>query len=82
LEDFLKFSWAAAGLLLFHLYDPYLTFIIDQQATHSKCIEVFGQLYEEMMNPLGNFSKLTKPAIKALERSWCDPFSKDSSYEK
>ena len=49
LDEYLKFIWSAAGLLGIPFYEPYLFFVIDQNATQSQCLDVFPKLYAEML---------------------------------
>ena len=82
IEEFLKFVWAAASLLGVHFYEPYLFFIIDQNATQSECLEVFPKLYAEMLAPTENFCQLETPAMKSLSCSWQAPISGLSAYHE
>ena len=81
LEDFLKFSWAAAGLLGIHLYEPYLNLIIDCNTPHSELLRIFPEFYNKMLHPSLTFSQLESPALKSLTDGWRSPHSSDSPYD-
>jgi hypothetical protein len=62
-------------------YEHYLRLIIDCKTPQSVLLQTFPAFYEEMLEPIGDITNLTKPALKSLEIRWVDPVSSESSYE-
>ena len=83
LEDFLKFSWAATGLLGIHLYEPYLNLIIDCNTPQSELLKIFPEFYNEMLNPgeIFLFMKLGQSAFRSLRDGWQCPYGSSSPYD-
>ena len=76
LEEYLKFVWAAAGLLSIHIYEPYLTLIIDLNTRQSELLKIFPNFYQEMLCPKTSFCQLKEPALKSIAIGWKSPYSK------
>ena len=81
LEEYLTFSWAAAGLLGIHLFEPYLNLIIDCNTPHSDLLKIFPEFYFEMLQP-GDLCQIDAPGLKSLEKGWHAPYSSEAPYEK
>ena len=81
IDEYLKFIWAGVGILGIHLYEPYLNIIIDLCTPQSKLLQIFPQLYSEMLDSPAVFCDIQVPALKSLTAGWRSPTSVDSPYK-
>ena len=73
MRQVIMFYWIGAALVGIHIGEPYVNLLMVKKAKMTELIELFPQLYKEMLNPPNNFTQLTEPAIPCLKGAWIDP---------
>ena len=67
--DFLKVMYCAGALLGLHLIEPYLSLTMSAEATYSKIIPAFQQLYQELKEvDVATLLQVQEPAFKFVSK--------------
>ena len=82
LSEMCTLLWLGPALVGVHLTEPYLSLLIDHNATHSDLLEIFPKLYRELLDSPSRAMQLDEPAFLSLQHGWISPMSSKSPYSK
>ena len=69
-SDVVQFFIVAKAIVGFHLHEPFINSIVEQNITRTDLLIVLPALYVELLNPPRDVLKLTVPALPCLTSSW------------
>ena len=79
LAEICKFLWLGAALFGIHVTFPYMSLLLDLEATHTELLEILPKMYQELLTYPVSLAQLSKPGIQALAHAWVDPLNSNSS---
>ena len=82
LSDICTLLWLGPALIGIHLTEPYLSLLIDHEASHVDLLEIFPKLYKELLDSLNKVAQVEEPAFKSLQHVWINPLSQNSPYKE
>ena len=82
LSDMCTLLWLGPALIGIHLTEPYLSLLIDHEATHLELLEIFPKLHKELMDCSSGVAQVKEPAFPSLQHTWISPLSRKSPYKK
>jgi hypothetical protein len=79
LADICKLLWLGAALFGIHVTFPYMSLLLDLEATHSDLLQILPRMYNQLLHYPVSMTQISKPAVEALSTAWVDPIHSTSS---